>query len=114
MPAPWFGNQLDIFGKVRLADVIGVVKGTAEWQGHFNKIQSKHVDFLLCDSKFVKPVLVIELDDSSHKRADRRERDEFLNQALDDAGLPILHVPVQASYDRAALRADIQQALRKE
>jgi len=55
--------------------------------------------------------LVIELDDWSHKRADRRERDKFVDQALGDAGLSILRVPVQASYDPAALRADIEQLL---
>jgi hypothetical protein len=108
------GDQLDIFGKVRLADVIGVVKGTDKWQTHFNKISSKHVDFLLCDPKLVAPVLVIELDDSSHKQLKRQERDKFVNDALADAGLPILHVPVQASYDPAALRTDIQQLLRKQ
>ena len=107
-------EQLEIFAHVRLWDVIDVVKGTTERQTYVNKISSKHVDFLLCEPKFVAPVLVIELDDSSHKQADRRERDGFVNDALTDAGLPILHVPVKASYDPAALRADIQQAMRKE
>lgn len=108
------GTQLDIFAHVRLWDIIDVAKGTAERQTYVNKISSKHVDFLLCEPKFVAPVLVVELDDSSHKREKTQERDEFVDQALGDAGLPILRVPVQASYDPAALRADIQQLLRKE
>lgn len=105
------GDRFDVFGKVRLADVIEVKKGTDQWRTHFNKIQSKHVDFLLCEPEFVAPALVIELDDSSHKKPKTQETDAFVDQALGDAGLPILRVPAKHGYDPAALRADIEQRI---
>ena len=105
------GDRFDVFGKVRLADVIEVKKGTVEWSKYFNRIKSKHVDFLLCEPKFVAPVLVIELDDKSHKREKTRETDAFVDQALGDAGLPILRVPAKHGYGPAALRADIEQRI---
>jgi hypothetical protein len=46
----------------------------------------------------MQPVLGIELDDSSHQRADRIERDEFVTRVFEAAGLPLLHIPARASY----------------
>jgi len=72
--------------------------GTENRQAHMNRVMSKHVDFVLCDLQAVTPVLVIELDDSSHGRDDRRARDEFVDGVLSAAGLPILHVAAKQSY----------------
>lgn len=84
-------SDLVIFSKVRLADIIEPKVHDSTWQAHFNKICSKHVDFLLCDTKTYTPKLIIELDDKSHDRADRQERDSFVDQALGQAGIPIIH-----------------------
>jgi hypothetical protein len=46
----------------------------------------------------VSPLLVVELDDSSHQRIERRNRDLFVDRALAAAGLPILHVTAKGSY----------------
>src|SRR3954447_21268604 len=79
------GAELYVAPKVRLADLIAVRKGTEHFFAFFNKISSKHVDFVLCDPQNFAPVLVIELDDASHERADAQDRDGFKNQALDAA-----------------------------
>lgn len=84
--------------KVRLADII-YISGTKNRQKYFNKIQSKHIDFLLCSKQYLNPVLAIELDDSSHNRTDRIDRDRFVDNALKSAGLPIFRVKVSYSYD---------------
>jgi hypothetical protein len=104
-------GQLLVFAKVRLADLVYMPKGTANRQTHFNRIQSKHVDFVLCTRDKLSPVLVIELDDASHEEESRRERDTFVDAALTAAGLPILHIPAQRSYVPADLGAAIQTKL---
>jgi len=104
-------GQLLVFTKVRLADLVYMPKGTANRQAHFNRIQSKHVDFVLCTRDKLSPVLVIELDDASHEEEARRDRDTFVDAALTAAGLPILHIPAQRSYVPAELVAAIQQKL---
>ena len=104
-------GQIQVFSKVRLADIISVKKGTEKRQSHFNRIQSKHVDFLLCDPDDTRPLLVIELDDASHKRAERKDRDAFVDQALDAAGLPILRIPAQRTYSPNELAASINECL---
>tara|TARA_B100000131_G_C18008217_1_gene569363 strand:+ start:54 stop:641 length:588 start_codon:yes stop_codon:yes gene_type:complete len=45
------------------------------------KIWSKRVDFTITNSKF-ETLAVIELDDSSHLKKDRIERDQFVNKIL--------------------------------
>ncbi len=40
----------------------------------------------------------IELDDRSHRRADRRQRDTFVEGVFNAAGLPIARVPVRSAY----------------
>ena len=64
-----FGDCV-VLAKVRLADLIEANERHPQWQANFNRIRSKHVDFVLCDN-WLRPLLAIELDDSSHKRIDR-------------------------------------------
>lgn len=97
-----------IFAKVRLADLVWIPGGTESRMSFQNRIQSKHIDFVLCSGDAVRPVLAIELDDSSHERESRRSRDEFVNDTLKAAGLPFLRVPVRARYDAAELRTLIR------
>ncbi len=41
-------GQYLIFAKVRLADLLYIPRGTPARQSAFNRIQSKHIDFILC------------------------------------------------------------------
>ena len=100
------GARLTIQSKVRLADVFFVVRPN-ENAGFFNRIAQKHLDFLVCDSVTMKPLFGVELDDSSHKRKDRQERDEYVENVCQVAGLPLLRVPVQREYNSREIAAQI-------
>lgn len=63
-----------------------------------NKINLKHVDFLLCSKDTFDPICGIELDDTSHARADRVERDVFVEKVFASAGLKLLRFPNKKSY----------------
>lgn len=106
---PALGNQFRVLGKVRLADVIRVkpsLSGSA-WQQAFNRIQSKHLDFVVCDPKDLSVQFVVELDDSSHQQSRRQDRDEFLNKALAAAGVPVFHFAVKRTYSVQDIRGAI-------
>jgi len=92
-----------VFAKVRLADLVYVRKNSGAYQSHFNRISAKHVDFAVCD-KDLAPIVVIELDDSSHHSEKRKMRDAFVDEALSAASVPIVHVPAQRSYVLEDLR----------
>ena len=100
------GDQYDILGKVRVADVLTPKRGMnrSDWQRAFNKISAKHFDFVLCDKASLAVQAVIELDDSSHNKASRIERDEFVNKAAEGAGLRIIRFPAKATYTIQAIQ----------
>lgn len=80
---------LMICPKVRLADIVSPRKGS-DYYSRFGKIKSKHVDFTICDYN-MKVIAVVELDDSSHDRPDRQERDEFVDSILESNGIKVIH-----------------------
>src|SRR3990170_209703 len=84
--------------KVRIADVLWIPGSTTNRQRHWNRILAKHLDFVLCHPESSAPILAIELDDSSHRDGKRRQRDSFVDAALDAAELPLLRVPARRSY----------------
>ncbi|MEZ9582635.1 DUF2726 domain-containing protein [Vibrio cyclitrophicus] len=52
-----------------------------EWKNN-SRTWAKRMDFVVTDST-TKVICVIELDDRSHQRADRKKRDKYVNEALD-------------------------------
>ena len=94
------GNEAQIFGKVRVADVIKPKKGMSrsDWQKAFNKISGKHFDFILCDKDNLSIICAIELDDSTHQRKERIKRDMFLVSACKSASFPLIQVQAKYSY----------------
>ena len=96
---------------VQMADLIRVRPDTPKSQSWRNRIHAKHIDFLLCDHGTMQAKLAVELDDSSHQRPDRVRRDQFVNAALDSAGIPLLRVDVQRDYDTDDLRKRISEQL---
>lgn len=93
--------QCVIAMQVRAIDVLSARGGRnsgGNWQKYRNKIMSKHFDFVLVKPDTTEIVCAIELDDASHRKQDRKERDMFLNEACEDAGLPLIRVANSASY----------------
>lgn len=82
---------LRIFTKVRLADLVEPKDRSdmSLWWECFNKIKAKHIDFALadCDTNII---LLIELDDTTHSRADRQERDAFVDAVLRNTGYTLI------------------------
>jgi Protein of unknown function (DUF2726) len=100
-------GRLRIHCKVRLADLFQVRSNDSKERHRlFRKIAAKHIDFLLVEPDRLEPILAIELDDSSHNRSDRRERDQFLDEIFRIAEFPLLRVKAASSYSpRQILRA---------
>jgi very-short-patch-repair endonuclease len=96
--------------KTRLADILACPDHL--WTTpHGQRLAQKHVDFVLYDPVTTAIVAVIELDDRSHRQAQRRLRDQFVNQALRAAGVPLLRVKAARTYDLAVTRADIAKII---
>jgi predicted RNA-binding Zn-ribbon protein involved in translation (DUF1610 family) len=93
------GDRGSVFAKVNLADLFFVSTGDhRQNRALANRVDRKHVDYLVCDLKTVRPLVALELDDQSHNRADRKTRDELVAGVFSAAGLPLLRVPVKTGY----------------
>ena len=101
----------EIFAMVRIADLLKVESGARNYRSWLNKILAKHVDFVLCERDTLRVLVCIELDDPSHDRPDRQERDRFVNHAFKDAELPLLRIATAKTYDPARLRTMIKRAI---
>jgi hypothetical protein len=106
------GQRYRIFGKIRVADVIALRKDLdpRSYRVAFSRIGAKHFDFVLCSRWDFSVVGVIELNDSSHLRQKRAQRDVFLIDVCNAIGLPILIVRARRRYSAFKLRAVIARA----
>ncbi len=78
--------------------------------GYLSKINKKSADFVLCDKLQVVHRLVIELDGPTHSGERVKARDLFINRALEDSGLPVLHISV-GPYTPESIKVAVDAAL---
>ena len=76
--------------KVRLLDIVKPKNGEPKYKTLLYKIQSKHVDFVVCD-KNMNIKAIIELDDSTHDTEKGKERDAFVDTVLKGVGYKVIH-----------------------
>ncbi len=100
------GSEMHVFPQIALAAFIDK-KNFGSYRNELFRI----VDFLLCDARTTRPLLVIELNDASHNRADRRARDEKVKCILERAGIGILTLNTEEFIDEKALKRKIKYSM---
>ena len=105
------GDKYRIFAQVHLPTLVDHKIPGQDWRGAFRHIDEKSVDFVLCDKSYIAPLLAIELDDSTHEREDRQERDSVVENILSHAGLPLLRIRKGSGYDITRLIAEIEEMM---
>lgn len=79
-----------VFPQVHLSALLDYrVKGQ-DWRIAFRHINGKSVDFVLCDKTSLQPAYAIELDDATHEKPDRVERDAEVEIIFKEAQLPLV------------------------
>lgn len=104
------GDRFMILLKVGLRDLCEITRHEAN-QAAFNRVASRHVDFVLCDPVTLAPVVAIELDDLSDYPRERADRDAFVNQLFRVIGVALIRQRVQNAYDPDAIERWIDAAL---
>ncbi len=82
------------------------IKGQ-NWYGAMQHINRKSVDYVVCTLKGLNPICAIELDDDSHLRKDRIERDKIVEERFKQADLPLLRVSVHEQNNIQMLRSKL-------
>ena len=105
-------GRLLILSKVRVADLLIVTSasGPARYRV-FRSIACKHVDFVLAKAENLRPIAAIELDDSSHQRADRRLRDQLLDDLFEKAAFPLLRFRTAANYNPRRIEERVEEVV---
>ncbi len=103
-------EQLIIMAKMRVADIIDIEKGLDKSQrsSAWNRIKSKHFDFVILDKKTCTVQSIIELDDSTHNSKKAEKNDTLKNKACEAAGITMHRIPVKRGYTASDLCALIQ------
>lgn len=82
--------------QVRLVDVVSVApqytERSPEWTALFRQISQWHCDFVIVDMSTFAVCAVVELDDRTHQRTDRRRRDAIFNEVISQAGLRLYRI----------------------
>jgi hypothetical protein len=81
------------------------------WQKAFNRISSKHFDFIICRSSDLSIVCVVELNDKSHQKNSRKLRDEFVAGVCNSISVPLVEINAQASYSIQELKEQFSEIL---
>jgi hypothetical protein len=105
-----FGDRYLIFAQVRVVDLCEVLDRPGS-RGAVNRIDRRHVDFVLCHPRTFKPMVAVELDDSTHDRPDRRRKDAFLDEVFRVMGMKLVRQRVRLTYSVAEVTQRIEVAL---
>jgi hypothetical protein len=106
------GNEYQIFTQVHLDALFDHTVRGQNWKGALSHIQRKSVDFVLCDKTDLSPVVAIELDDSSHQRWDRVERDVKVGAIFESVGIPLLRLKQGDIHDIEGLKQKILEKIK--
>lgn len=91
-----------VLAQVGLSRLLGVKKGNT-FQTWYNRINRMTADFVVCrrDSSIVA---VIELDDATHERDDRKTADAKKDKALNAAGIRVIRWQANSLPNEAAIK----------
>lgn len=92
-----YNLRLTIFAQVALNRLIDV-NNERKMNPLFDKIARKSIDFALLNENTNKIYCCIELDDETHEREDRQERDILLDKVFKD-NIKLIHIKRQDYYD---------------
>lgn len=88
-----------VYPQVVLSNIIQYSGDKRLFRQNQTKINKKTLDFVIFEKEYLKPIMAIEYDGSTHDREDRKERDEFVNNALTQVGIKVVHIKHFQSMD---------------
>jgi very-short-patch-repair endonuclease len=101
------GDRYYIFPQVQLSALLDERTIRQNYKAARWHINQKSVDYVLCDKVALKLAYVVELDDGSHERVDRQERDKEVERIFRSASIPLARF---SNYEKLKLE-DISSGL---
>ena len=106
-----FSSKWFVVPQVHLSALLDYrVKGQ-NWNAAFRHINGKSVDFVLIGKESYKVICVIELDDSTHSKPDRIERDAEIERMFKEARIPLERIGRFESMTKSEIAKIITDAI---
>lgn len=107
------GLKVIVWPQVNVSSIIETVgKDSQQRMKAFNRICRKSVDYVIVNQKTRETILCIELDDYTHNRNSRQERDNFINSIFISVGIPLFRVKAERNYDFNEIVSAVKQILK--
>lgn len=102
--------KLALFIQVALYELIMVNERpySREYAKYFNSIRAKSIDFVIADKETTRIRLCIELDDPTHKKKKRIERDNFINSLFEELQIDLLRIDASNEYNINEIESKIR------
>lgn len=106
-----FSSKWFVVPQVHLSALLDYrVKGQ-NWNAAFRHINGKSVDFVLIGKESYKVVCAIELDDSTHSKPDRKERDIEIERMFKGARIPLARISKFESMTKPEIAKVVTDAI---
>jgi len=102
--------NLILFTQVVLYEIIEINDKpySKNYTKYFNKIRSKSIDFVIADKETTRILLCIELDDPTHRKKKRIEKDEFIDTLFKDLQIDLLRIETSNEYNINEIESKIR------
>lgn len=105
-------KEILIFPQLHLSTLLEVKEDNNDLVGKFNWINKLYVDFVLFDKNTIQPLLVIELNDSTHFWNTRKARDEFVKKALNSNNINLLTITNEDTKNKDVIFTQLDEKLK--
>ena len=104
-------NFYYVVPQVHLSNLLDHKTWGQNWRGALSRIQRKSVDYVICSRRELTPVCAVELDNPSHNKPDRVERDKLVEALFKEAGIPLIRIKTQEQDDVGLLRIKLGEVI---
>ena len=106
-----FSSKWFVIPQVHLSALLDYrVKGQ-NWNAAFRHINGKSVDFVLIGKESFKVICAIEIDDSTHNKPERKERDVEIERIFNQARIPLARISKFESMTKPELAKAITDVI---
>ena len=106
-----FSSKWFVVPQVHLSALLDYKVKGQNWNAAFRHINGKSVDFVLIGKESYKVICVIELDDSTHSKPDRIERDAEIERMFKEARIPLARIGRFESMTKSEIAKVITDAI---
>ena len=107
------GLDVIVWPQVNVSSIIESVGSDSQQRMKaFNRISRKSVDYVIVNRKTRETILCIELDDYTHNRNSRKERDNFINAIFSNVGIPLFRIKAESNYDFNELVSAVKRTMK--